>query len=182
MLTSIGNFSFDTENAVCFTGHRPDKLPGNGDLTHQGMKRMLSVLYLAISESIDEGKTVFITGMAEGIDIYAARFILELRVKHPELKLVCCIPFPGQSRNYSAENKYDYGILTGEAAAVVTLSPTYTRDCFAVRNRFMVDHSSKVIAVAGDMRSGTGQTIRYAEKKGIPVRKIDLIKNAELFK
>ena len=50
------------------------------------------------------------------------------------------------------------------------------------RNYFMVDNSSKLIAVVDDYRSGTGQTIRYAENKGIDVSIIDINKNAPLLK
>ena len=37
----------------------------------------------------------------------------------------------------------------------------------------MVDRSGTLIAVVSDYRSGTGATIRYAEKQGIEVRTID---------
>ena len=36
----------------------------------------------------------------------------------------------------------------------------------------MVDNSSLLIAVCGDPRSGTGQTIRYARKQGVEVKLI----------
>lgn len=40
------------------------------------------------------------------------------------------------------------------------------------RNRYLVDHADCLIAVYDNnqnMRSGTGMTVRYAEKKGKPV-------------
>ena len=38
----------------------------------------------------------------------------------------------------------------------------------------MVDHSSKLIGVVRDYKSGTGMTIRYAKKKGLNTNIIDL--------
>lgn len=37
----------------------------------------------------------------------------------------------------------------------------------------MVDNSCRLIAVVSDYKSGTGSTIRYAEKQGVPVRIIN---------
>lgn len=181
LLTKIENVSFDTECAVCFTGHRPEKLPGNGDLTSPEFKRLLSVLYLAISDSVKQGKTVFISGMARGIDLYAAKIVLELKAKHPDIKLICCIPFKNQEKKYTAEEKYDYMIICDNADAVVYTSDTYTADAFKKRNYFMVDNSSKLIGVVAEYKSGTGQTIRYAKKKGLECRIIDLLANKGLF-
>lgn len=181
LLTNIENVSFDTDNAVCFTGHRPEKLPGGGDITSPEFKRLLSVLYLAVSDSIKEGKTVFLCGMARGIDLYAAKIVLELRAKHPDIKLICCIPFEGQEKKYTAEEKYDYLIICNSADAVVYTSDSYSPDAFRKRNYFMVDNSSGIIGVVADYKSGTGQTIRYAKKKGIKCRIIDLLANKGLF-
>jgi hypothetical protein len=46
----------------------------------------------------------------------------------------------------------------------------------------MVDNSSKLIAMLSDYRSGTGQTVRYAQKSGIIVKliEIDKIETASL--
>ena len=38
----------------------------------------------------------------------------------------------------------------------------------------MVDNSSLLVAVVDNYRSGTGQTINYARKKGIPVHIINV--------
>ena len=60
------------------------------------------------------------------------------------------------------------------ASGTVILSEEYTRSCMQQRNRFMVDSSSRLIAVIGSERSGTGQTLRYAVSQGLEIRRIDL--------
>ena len=42
------------------------------------------------------------------------------------------------------------------------------------RNRFMIDNSSRLIAAVSSYKSGTGQTIRLAEKAGIEIRVINI--------
>ena len=54
---------------VCFTGHRPEKLK-------QSESVIVKALETAIKEAIADGKNVFISGMARGVDIWAAEIVL----------------------------------------------------------------------------------------------------------
>ena len=47
--------------------------------------------------------------------------------------------------------------------------PEYSRGCFQIRNEWMVDHSAKVIAVFNGEKSGTGNTVKYAARKGVKI-------------
>ena len=38
--------------------------------------------------------------------------------------------------------------------------------CFFKRNRYIVDHADRIVAVFDGKRGGTAQTVRYAEKQG----------------
>ena len=46
------------------------------------------------------------------------------------------------------------------------LQREYTPDCMDKRNRYMVDHADDILAVWNGCPSGTGNTVRYAHKKG----------------
>ena len=172
---------FDIEHTCCFSGHRPEKLVGNGDLNCPELRRLLSVLKLAILETIEEGYTCFLTGMARGIDMWAARFVLEIKVKNPDIKLGCIIPFKGQSDPLCGVERYDYNYILNVADKVVCLSDHYTKGCMKKRNQYLVDNSSKLIAVVSNFMSGTGQTIRYAQYRGKKLRIIDINRNREIF-
>lgn len=50
---------------VCFTGHRPEKLTRSEYAIKADLEEQ-------ICQAIDDGLTVFVTGMARGIDIWAA--------------------------------------------------------------------------------------------------------------
>ena len=67
-----------------------------------------------------------------------------------------------------------FGRIISAASETVVISEEYTRACMQQRNRFMVDNSSRLIAVIANEKSGTGQTLRYAVNQGIDVRRIDI--------
>lgn len=171
----------DKSKTCCFTGHRPEKIYGGGDINSIHIRRVLSVLRTAIDEAVEEGYTTFITGMARGIDLWASRFVIELKAKNPDIKLVCALPYRDHGKDFEFEDKWNHMLAMSVADMVVYVSETYSDDVMKKRNQYMVDNSSKVIAVIGDYRSGTGQTLRYAQKKGLKTRVIDLNENAPMF-
>ena len=59
---------------------------------------------------------------------------------------------------------------------MVCVSDEYSRDCYKNRNYYMVDRSSKLIAMVNDYKSGTGQTISYAKKNGLLLSVTDISK------
>ena len=175
-------FKFDVKTACCFSGHRPSVLPGNGDTRDVNLKRPLSILRLAIEDAINEGYTTFITGMARGVDMWAARFIMEIRLKRPDINLVCVLPYKDQSKDYPPAERYDYNMILGAAQQVVCLNDEYTGDCMRERNTYIVENSSKLIAVVKNYRSGTGMTINIAKKLGRDIRIIDVKSIVPFFK
>lgn len=145
---------------VCFTGHRPEKLK-------QPESVIVKALETAIKEAIADGKNVFISGMARGVDIWAAEIVLRLRNEGQNLKLICASPYDGFERGWSAEWQRRYNVVLAAADLVRFICPGYSRSCFQIRNEWMVDHSSLVIAVFNGQPGGTKNTIDYAKKQKI---------------
>lgn len=154
---------------ACFTGHRMAKLP-------PGMVRrvVLSMLYEEIRSAVKCGVDTFYTGMAAGIDLYAADYVIRLREQYPQLRLICVKPFADCGNSLRGDDRYHFNSVLAEADAVLELSDRYYNYCYRFRNQFMVDHSDLLIAVVSEMRSGTGQTIRMAQRRRLPVRMIDI--------
>lgn len=146
---------------VCFTGHRPEKL-------NQPECVVKKWLEAAIKQAIDDGKNVFITGMARGVDIWAAEIVLRLRNEGQDVKLICASPYKGFERAWSSEWQQRYNAVMAAADLVRFICPGYSRSCFQIRNEWMVDHSSLVIAVFNGQPSGTKNTIDYAKRKSVP--------------
>lgn len=165
--------NFDRKRTVCFSGHRPEKLPDGGDPDSQITKMLKSVLYTAVLESIDAGYDTFVTGLARGVDLWAGEIILELKARGNPVKLVAASPYRGHGSNFRGRDKFILGSILSRADETVYVSEVYSRDCMRRRNEYMVNLSGKLIAVVSDYKSGTGQTIRCAQSQGLEVRIID---------
>ena len=146
----------------CFTGHRPEKLTQPEDVIVAGLEN-------EILNAIADGFTTFISGMARGVDIWAAEIILRIRSEGHPIRLICASPFEGFERSWSPDWQKRYKVVLKEADLVKYICPEYSRACFQIRNEWMVDHSARVIAVYNGERGGTKNTIDYAGKKGISV-------------
>lgn len=167
------NFIFEKESTVCFSGHRPEKLPDCGSDFSQTIKAIKSVLYKEIIHSTESGYKTFITGLARGVDLWAGEIILELKARGMPLKLIAVFPYQGHGDSFRGMDKFTLGNIVLKADEKIYVSEEYTRTCMKQRNEYMVDRSGKLIAVVSDYRSGTGQTIRYAQKQKIDVKIID---------
>ena len=147
----------------CFTGHRPQKLSRPVDDIKVDLEN-------EILQAIKDGYTTFITGMAYGTDIWAGNIVVRLKDRFPDLKLIAAIPFPEFSENWDEEWREKYEKLLCAADHVKTISDSYSEAAYQARNQWMVDHSSKVIAVYDGCTGGTRNTIQYARKNGVFVR------------
>lgn len=161
------------KRTACFSGHRPEKLPVNGDSGSLVIRYLKSILYKEILDSISAGYDRFITGLARGVDLWAGEILMELKAQGENISIIAVKPYKTHGDNFTGKEKYSLGRLISNADEVICLADEYRKGCLHRRNEYMVDHSGKLIAVVSDYRSGTGATIRYAEKQGIKIRTID---------
>ena len=123
------------------------------------------VLEAQITALAEQGVTDFLSGMAQGVDLWSSQIVLDLQKKNPALKLHCVLPCKGQESKWTASAQERYRSILAQANEVVYVGQEYNRDCMLKRNRYLVDHSSILLAVYnGTWRSGTGATVRYAQK------------------
>ena len=148
-----------------FTGHRPEKLS-------QPDRVIIAALEREIRAAVDDGFVTFISGMARGVDIWAAEIVLNLKAEGHLLHLICASPFEGFERSWSADWKRRYHDVLAAADLVKYISPAYSPACFQIRNEWMVDRSARVIAVFNGERGGTKNTIVYAERNGKEILRI----------
>lgn len=146
----------------CFTGHRPEKL-GRSE------KEIKAELQREINQAVQVGFTVFITGMARGVDLWAAEIVLDLRKRNKEIRLICAIPHDGFEARWSPSWQELYRYVLAEADLTRVISKGYHTGVYQVRNEWMVNHSTRVIAVFNGQPSGTKNTIDYAYRQGVPV-------------
>ena len=146
----------------CFTGHRPEKL-------NTSEKEVKAALRKQIDQAVHDGFKVFITGMARGVDLWAAEIVLDLRKRNKEIRLICAIPHDRFEARWSPSWQELYRYVLAEADLTRVISKGYHTGVYQVRNEWMVNHSTRVIAVFNGQPSGTKNTIDYAYRQVVPV-------------
>ena len=156
----------------CFTGHRPQKLGyGENSIQCDELKNRLEEPIIELIEK--EGVTHFISGVALGVDTYAANIVLKLKSNYPMITLECAIPCETQAVKWNERDRDIYYDLLSKSDKETLLQQKYTSDCMQKRNEYMVDNSNYVIAVWNGKPSGTGNTVKYAMKNNKMVLLVD---------
>ena len=157
-------------------GHRPHKFPWKYNEMDSRCFALKAVLAEQITNLVEAGVTQFLSGMAEGTDIFCSEIVLALREKNPTIKLHCILPCKEQADKWMASSQDLYHSILDRADSIVYVSRTYHKNCMLERNRFLVDHAATLLAVYnGERRGGTAATMRYAKKMGREIIMIDPI-------
>ena len=162
------------EKSCCFTGHRPVRLPWKMNETDPRCIALKEQLASTLDGIYEAGYRHFICGMAIGCDTYFAEAVLALREKHGDLTLEAAIPCDDQADKWNRKQQETYASLLSRCDRVTYVSHTYTPDCMMRRNRYMIDHSSLLLACFNGRSSGTMNTILYAQRQGIQTIILDV--------
>ena len=159
------------QKTACFSGYRPEKFEF---ILHQGNEAYLALekrIENAILQAVDDGYTSFICGAAKGFDLVAGSLVVALKESWAELaglNLVAVLPF--QRHGFSSEPwRTLHQMVLGAASEVVTLASKYHPQAYHDRNRYMVDHSSRLIYYYDGQKGGTDFTVKYAEERRIAI-------------
>ena len=77
---------------VCVTGHRPAKLPWGYKKEGPDYDEYIESLACTIADYLENGYVHFISGMALGVDMYAAEIVLGLKSSYEGITLESAIP------------------------------------------------------------------------------------------
>ena len=151
--------------SACFTGHRNIK-----EDTAELEKRLYFELEKAIT---NESILNFYNGGSIGYDLLAASVVLRLKQKYPQIKLHMVLPCSPkeQSERWTDRQKSEYFSILRYADSIEQTSEHYYDDCMKVRNARLVELADCCFCYydPAKYRSGTGQTVRMAERKGITI-------------
>lgn len=160
------------EHTCAFTGLRPHKLPFEEGSS--GFAKLMENLEHMVQESIGKGYRVFLSGGAMGADLWFAEIALRFREDNPSIQLHCILPFEGQTNGWPEEWQRKFRSVYERSNHVEYTSPHYTKQCYFVRNRVMVDRASLVLALYdGSTQGGTAYTVSYAKSKEVNVVVLD---------
>ena len=152
----------NTHAICCFTGHRPQGLKRPEDDIRVDLENI-------ILASAREGCHTFISGMACGVDIWAAEIVVRMKDQFPDMNfhLIAAIPYAGFDEHWSEDWRERYRALLGHAEYVKVVEPFSSRAAYQRRNEWMVDHSGLVLALFNGQPGGTANTIDYARRNGV---------------
>ena len=144
----------------CFAGHRPE-----GILLSEATAK--DWLRYQIQQAIAANYTTFITGMGMGVDIWAAQIVIGLRAANPSIHLIAVEPYPSFAAKWSEEWRSAYQEVITKADLVKRISQLYTPDAINNRLYWIVDHSSRLIAIYNGTKGYTGSFVDYAQTQGL---------------
>lgn len=148
-----------------FTGHR--------NIKAEEKEKVKKILYEELEKKIKKGFLNFISGGAQGFDMMAQQAVLDMRSKYPDVRLCLYLPCSNQAETWNDYDKQKFFYFLTEADEVFYVSrEKYFEGCMKKRNQAMVEACDCGIAYVVSERSGSGQTVRMAEERGIEVVKI----------
>ena len=153
----------------CFTGHRPEKLPWGDDESDPRCIALQEKIYDAAEAAYRSGIRHYICGMAKGCDLWFCEAVIRLRDEYAGITLEAAIPCETQAAAWDEATRSRYFYLVSQCDEETLVQREYTPDCMVKRNRYMVDHSSLLIAAYSGAFGGTMQTVNYAKKQGLTV-------------
>lgn len=148
---------------IAITGHRPNKLGNDYDLTSPLIKEIkndilesLGVIQAYYQLKIED--ITLITGMALGIDQLFAKIAVENNIS-----FIAAVPCLGQENKWPHKSQLIYKQLINKAKEIITISEYYTPSCMQRRNEWMVDNCDILIAVWDGTNGGTANCVKYAK-------------------
>lgn len=149
------------EKTCCFSGHR--RLPKDQGLLEQRLEE-------TIIQLIEKGVIYFYAGGALGFDMLAEKTVIRLKKTYPNIQLFLALPCVHHEAKWKDAAVEQFKRITRKADRVIyTSTEHYFDGCMQQRNRYMVDRSGICVCYLHNRASGTGYTVDYARKKGLPV-------------
>ena len=153
--------------SCCFTGHRPEKLPWKDEEQDPRCLAIKDKLAASLDAAYEAGYRHFLCGMARGADFYFCEAVLALRERRPGVTLEAVIPCEEQAARWSERDRDRYYTLVAACDLETMVQRHYDKNCMLRRNRYLVDHAARLIAIYDGMLGGTMYTVSYAMKQGL---------------
>lgn len=112
-----------------FTGHRPQNLPFRFDETDERCLRLKAELRKLIVQMIEQKNvTHFISGMALGIDTYAAEMVLDLKTDFPFTREVLSFAPKFRLKRYMGKGFLDLPFCSPACSSMLSIAHSFGFD------------------------------------------------------
>lgn len=119
-----------------------------------------------ISLLYEKGVRSFLSDCSLGVSMWTAEIVAGLKSLHPDIELVCVIPYEEQAAKWHKEYRERYFFLQENCTESILLSTSYTTNCLVDSCRYLVDESDILIAVCDSNDIGfdkIGFMVSYAK-------------------
>ncbi len=162
------------DHTCCFTGHRPGKLPWGTNEADPRCAALKASIARELEGLYQRGCRHFLSGMAQGCDLYFAEGVLALRDIHPDVTLEGAVPCPGQADRWPEGERRRWRAILDACDVETVVQRHYDRFCMHRRDRYMVDRSRCILAVFDGTPGGTRYTLNYAMDRRLEILLLDL--------
>lgn len=153
----------------CFSGYRPEKMPPNLSEDSAAFDALMQRLCRSIRRASHAGYRHFLSGMSRGFDLWAAEAVINLQMHGYPIDVWAAVAYPGMEQYWEPEWQQRYHAVLSYAAKVFPVSGKYSRECYTLRDRFLVDQSSRCICFFDGTPGGTAYTVQYARRSGLMI-------------
>ena len=160
----------DTRHPACFSGYRPSKFsfPLLGD--QEAYRKLESEIKAEVLKAVNDGYAAFLCGMAEGFDLLCGQIVLELKQGHGDCSglFLTAVP-PYRGHRFSGTWGIIHKRLMSLADEIVYPTDRQNSHVYHIRNRYMVNNSTRLICYYDGQAGGTKYTVEYARRKGLEI-------------
>lgn len=158
---------------ACFSGHRPNAFPEKTMLGCATIDLLKTLIAGCIELALQDGFRYFLDGLAEGVDLWAAEYLL-YRKQHGRVPMHLIAVEPClhylESRRSGKKEMMQY---VEYADALVTI-PFQGKYSFLRRNDYMLEHSRRLICMICKQDGGTAYTLKQAVKDRKEIHCMDI--------
>lgn len=153
------------KNMCCtLAGPGPTNFSFADDRKSKGYIELKGKIRGVVENLVTAGVTVFFTGMARGVETWAAEAVIEVKAKYKNVKLVAVLPCETQANNWPEEDREIYFNTLPKCDDVMYISTHFTPTCMYDYRRYMIDHSDNILAVNDvGVEDIDSYSVRYAQ-------------------
>lgn len=151
----------------CFTGPRSPRLPCGGNEASDEIILLKKRILEAVENAYEGGIRNFISGMAEGFDLFAAEAVICLMDKYPDIKLFAAFPCASSPKDHSAAIRKRIEKIMDTVSGCHFVCREHIFGCELSRNLYMVENSSMIIGYYDGFSKGTAHCWHCAEDRGL---------------
>lgn len=159
-----------TDMVCTITGHRPQRFKFKYNEHYKLCVKIKKALTEEIINFYNQGVRTFWIGGSIGVDTWAGEIIAELKKQetYEDMRLCVALPFPDFKEHYDPRQQTRLRDILRACDKQVITSDVESESSYRIRNEYMVNQSTCLLAVYDNdrsIRSGTGMTVNYAQKK-----------------